>query len=59
LSAYTCPPLTTISQNYNEIGRRALDLLFREIGITSGPDTDLPEDRCILLSAEIVLRKSA
>ena len=59
LSAYTCPPLTTISQNYNEIGRRALDLLFREIGITTAKDTDLPEDRCILLSAEIVLRKSA
>ena len=59
LSAYTCPPLTTIAQNYNEIGRRALDLLFRQVGVASGRDEDLPADGCILLNAEIVLRKSA
>ncbi|HEX9783686.1 MAG TPA: LacI family DNA-binding transcriptional regulator [Opitutaceae bacterium] len=59
LSAFTCPPLTTVSQNYGEIGRRALDLLFERIGVTDGRDGETPADGCILLNAELVLRKSA
>ena len=59
LSAYTCPPLTTVSQNYGEMGRCALDLLFQQIGIAVGHEVELPPNGCILLTAEIVLRKSA
>ena len=59
LSAFTCPPLTTVSQNYGEIGRRALDLLFARIGVANGRDDEMPPDGCILLNAELVLRKSA
>ncbi len=32
LSEYTCPPLTTVAQDYNEIGRLAIELLFRTLG---------------------------
>jgi DNA-binding LacI/PurR family transcriptional regulator len=31
LSRYTCPPLTTVAQNYNEIGRIAIELLLHKI----------------------------
>ena len=59
LSAYTCPPLTTVSQDYGEMGRRALDLLFQQIGFATGHEIELPSNGRILLSAELVLRKSA
>lgn len=56
LSEYTCPPLTTVAQDYNEIGRLAMELLFRTLDEDTG---ELPEKNRILLNAEIKLRMSA
>lgn len=59
LSQYTCPPITTVAQNYNEIGRLAIGLLFKQLGEdTPGDDMLLTQNR-ILLKAELMLRKSA
>jgi DNA-binding LacI/PurR family transcriptional regulator len=55
LSAYTCPPLTTVSQDSEEMGRIALNMLFARI--TSGEIAGRGER--VLLNAELVLRKSA
>ncbi len=55
LSAYTCPPLTTVSQDHNEMGRIALKMLFDRIN--SGETSERGER--VLLNAELVLRKSA
>ncbi|WP_455854798.1 LacI family DNA-binding transcriptional regulator [Ensifer canadensis] len=59
LSRYTCPPLTTVAQNYNEIGRLAIELLLFKLGETENDDQAFPADERILLSAEIMLRGSA
>ncbi len=59
LSEYTCPPLTTVAQDYNEIGRLAIELLFRTLGEDSEDRLELPESNRILLNAEIKLRMSA
>ncbi len=59
LSRYTCPPLTTVAQNYNEIGRLAIELLLYKLGETENADQAFPADERILLSAEIMLRGSA
>ena len=59
LSAFTCPPLTTVSQDSDEMGRVALDLLFARIDHDETEQgSNLGKDR-ILLNAELVLRKSA
>jgi len=58
LSEYTCPPLTTVAQDYNEIGRLAIELLFRTLGETTDDRLELPETQRILLNAEIKLRIS-
>lgn len=59
LSQYTCPPITTVAQNYKEIGRLAIGLLFKQLGEDAqGDDVLLSQDR-ILLKAELMLRKSA
>ena len=50
LSAFTCPPLTTVSQDSDEMGRVALDCCFPEL-ITMKPQTQTRQDR-ILLNAE-------
>lgn len=57
LSAYCCPPLTTVSQNYDAIGRIAAEALFAKLG-----ESDLPDEisnNQVLLKAELVLRDSA
>jgi len=59
LSRYTCPPLTTVAQNYNEIGRLAIELLLFKLGETSHNGEAFRDDERILLSAEIMLRGSA
>ncbi len=59
LSEYTCPPLTTVAQDYNEIGRLAIELLFRTLGEATDNRMELPETQRILLNAEIKLRMSA
>jgi DNA-binding LacI/PurR family transcriptional regulator len=54
-SQFTCPPLTTVSQDYGAITRRSVEMLFAliEAGEVTG---DRPE---ILLDGKLVLRSSA
>ncbi len=59
LSAFTCPPLTTVSQDCDEMGRIALELLFSRIDHDQTEQNgNLGKDR-VLLNAELVLRESA
>ena len=55
LSRYTCPPITTVAQDYEEIGRLAIELLLRRLGSKAEP----PVNERFLLSTEIMLRGSA
>ncbi|KXF75240.1 LacI family transcriptional regulator [Paramesorhizobium deserti] len=59
LSRYACPPITTVAQNYNEIGRLAMALLMHKLGESSHATAPLPAGERILLNAEIMLRESA
>lgn len=56
LSRYACPPITTVAQNYNEIGRLAIELLLSRLTEhdthKSGPDR-------VLLKSALMLRQSA
>jgi len=54
-SAYTCPPLTTVSQDCDEMGRIAVGMLFDSID--SGDPA--AANRKVLLEGALVLRKSA
>jgi DNA-binding LacI/PurR family transcriptional regulator len=56
LSRYACPPITTVAQNYNEIGRLAIELLLRKLSET-GDDTTAKDQ--ILLRSDLMLRQSA
>jgi DNA-binding LacI/PurR family transcriptional regulator len=60
LSAFTCPPLTTVSQDVGRMGRLALSLLLTKIGEPSEAAAEIRQtgDR-ILLSGELVFRTSA
>ncbi len=52
-SAYLIPPLTTVRQDFEEVGRRALGLLVEELsGVTRLPDH-------VLVSPDLVVRNSA
>lgn len=57
LSQYACPPLTTVAQDYAEIGRLAIELLLRKLGDHS-PAGGGAQER-ILLKSELILRRSA
>jgi DNA-binding LacI/PurR family transcriptional regulator len=59
LSAYTSPPLTTVSQNCEQMGQLALNLLFSKMDQGDAIVGMLPEGNRILLNAELVFRKSA
>ncbi|WP_088562801.1 LacI family DNA-binding transcriptional regulator [Arboricoccus pini] len=59
LSRYTCPPLTTVAQNYSEIGRLAMESLLRRIDATVSEQANLPDKDRVFLSAELILRTSA
>jgi DNA-binding LacI/PurR family transcriptional regulator len=58
LSRYACPPITTVAQNYNEISRLAMDLLFRKLNDMDHGEAVANSER-ILLNGEIMLRDSA
>lgn len=53
LSRYACPPLTTVAQNYNEIGRLAIEMLLGRLGEEDGGN------QRVLLNTELMLRSSA
>ncbi|CDX40290.1 LacI family transcription regulator (fragment) [Mesorhizobium sp. SOD10] len=57
LSRYACPPITTVAQNYNEIGRLAIELLLRRLD-ENAPAAKRDNAR-VLLNAELMLRRSA
>ncbi len=59
LSAYTCPPLTTVSQDSDKMGHVALDLLFARIEADQVEGGGSTRNERILLSGELVLRQSA
>ena len=56
LSEFACPPITTVAQNYNEIGRLAIELLLRKLSETGAPSAGRDQ---ILLKSELMLRRSA
>ncbi|MDQ1180850.1 substrate-binding domain-containing protein [Rhodococcus sp. SORGH_AS_0301] len=49
-AAYLIPPLTTIRQNFTEVGRRAIEILRAAIDGTGGPETQI--------APELVVRAS-
>jgi DNA-binding LacI/PurR family transcriptional regulator len=55
MSAFTAPPLTTVTQNIERIGELALDILLAKMGQDKAP----AEGDRVLLSGELVVRKSA
>jgi len=57
LSRYACPPITTVAQNYNEIGRLAIELLLERLDEKC--QATKPGSGRILLNAELMLRSSA
>ena len=59
LSAYTCPPLTTVSQDCDEMGRIALGMLLARIGSGELAGRSNAGNERVLLDAALVLRKSA
>ena len=56
LSAYTCPPLTTVSQDCRRMGEVALDMLLAVISGERQRDRLITER--ILLNGEFVFRRS-
>jgi DNA-binding LacI/PurR family transcriptional regulator len=58
LSRYACPPLTTVAQDYVQIGALAIALLLKKLGETDADDPRLLRDR-ILLDGALMLRQSA
>ncbi len=60
LSQYACPPITTVAQNYSEIGRLAIGLLLKKLGEAGNvDDLGAHDDHRILLKADLILRESA
>lgn len=56
LSRYTCPPLTTVAQDYDRIGRCAVEILLRRI---AAEGEDEPAHETVLLETHVVARRSA
>lgn len=58
LSRYACPPLTTVAQDYAQIGSLAMSLLLKKLGERDVDDPRLARDR-VLLDGALMLRQSA
>ncbi len=54
-SRYTCPPLTTVAQNYDAISRHAVELLFQAVEGGGPPETY----ETTLFEGKLVMRESA
>jgi DNA-binding LacI/PurR family transcriptional regulator len=52
-AAYFVPPLSTVRQDFGELGRRSLELLVQLLGDSSGPPGG------VLIPPELVVRASA
>lgn len=59
LSAYTSPSLTTVSQDYDRMGKLALRLVFTKMGQADATLDEPPQQGRILLNGALVFRKSA
>jgi DNA-binding LacI/PurR family transcriptional regulator len=55
-AAFFGPPLTTVRQDFDEIGRRALGLLLEHLDAPSAPATTTP--RRVIVDPELVVRAS-
>ncbi|MFV0293930.1 MAG: LacI family DNA-binding transcriptional regulator [Paracoccus sp. (in: a-proteobacteria)] len=59
LARYTCPPLTTVAQDYAEIARLATNYLLGLLGDKDPAGPAEPPGDQVLLKASIILRDSA
>ncbi|NTF10520.1 LacI family transcriptional regulator [Agrobacterium rubi] len=59
LSRYACPPITTVAQNYNDIGRVAIELLLEKLGNTGNRQANKAVSDRALLRSDLMLRQSA
>ncbi len=59
LSRYACPPITTVAQNYNEIGRLAIEMLIHKLSGTLPSFMQGHGDDRKLLASDLMLRSSA
>jgi len=59
LSEYIWPPLTTVQQNTAEMGRIAMQMLFRRLDGADAQDGEGERGTHVLLDAELILRASA
>ncbi|CCG06857.1 LacI family DNA-binding transcriptional regulator [Pararhodospirillum photometricum] len=59
LSRYTCPPLTTVAQDYSQLARSCLDLLLEAIGDSQRSLSPRPPAPLTLLETKLIMRESA
>lgn len=52
-SRFTCPPLTTIAQDYEAISKHAVDTLFKSL------EGDEIADKVVLFEGKLIMRQSA
>lgn len=57
LSRFTCPPLTTVAQDYQGIAASGVDMLFTRIA--GGPDANVGKADVKQLEAKLIMRSSA
>lgn len=57
LSRFTCPPLTTVAQDYQGIATAGVDMLFERIG--ERPSEDSSQSNIKRLDARLIMRHSA
>jgi len=57
LSRFTCPPLTTMAQDYQGIAAAGIDMLFSRIG--GMPEKSSDQGKAMHLEARLIMRQSA